>query len=234
MHAFFDAVEPIVLSPSRLALDFWCEHSRLRHTTATVVPPCEIVVGNRLDSATNGAVGKDRTLRVAFVGSATYLKGWQVFEELARRHRGDSRYEFYELNVLGRSKFAHVHHVMVDVSPKDRLGMVNALLENRIDIVLLWSLCSETFSFTTHEAIAAGVAIITRQGAGNIVAAASAIAPKQVWILEKEEDLFAKFASGCVRDLAAAENRRRGTLVFGGHTADYLRAAEQVVMASDV
>jgi len=233
MRAFFDALEPIVLSPSRLALDFWREHSRLRHATAAVVPPCEVGFGAHPRSVATGDKGEGPH-RIAFIGSATYLKGWQVFEELARLHRGDPRYEFYELNARRRSKFAHVRHVLVDVGPKDRLGMVTALIENQIDIVLLWSLCSETFSFTTHEAIAAGAAIITRQGAGNIAAAASAIAPEQVWILENEEELFVKFASGCVRDLAAANNRQRGTLTFGGHTADYLRLAAQSALVNDV
>ena len=233
MRAFFDAVAPIVLSPSRIALDFWRGHSSLRYTTGTVVPPCRVVVGSGLDAADVGG-GDDRALRVAFIGAATYLKGWQVFDELARRHRGDPRYAFYEFNARRRSNFFHVHHIMVDVGPQDRLGMVHALLENRIDVAVLWSLCNETFSFTMHEALAAGVAIITRQGAGNIAAAASAIAPRQVWILDKEADLFARFAGGLVRDLAAAENRRRGTLMFGGHTADYLLPAEQVVDVTNV
>lgn len=233
MRAFFDLVAPIVLSPSQLALDFWLGYGRLRHTSGTVVPPCRVVLGNRLDAADVGG-GDDQALRVAFVGSATYLKGWHMFEELARRHRGDSRYAFYELNARRRSKLAHVSHVMVDVSPQHRMRMVDALLENRIDVVVLWSLCNETFSFTMHEALAAGVAIISRTGAGNIAAAASAIAPRQICILENEAELLAGFASGRVRDLALAENRRRGTLVFGGHTADYLCSTDQVVAVSDV
>lgn len=232
MRAFFDAVAPIVLSPSRLALDFWRDHSKLRYATAAIVPPCQVILGSRLE--VRDVAGNEQPLRVAFVGSATYLKGWHVFDELARRHRGDLRYAFHELNARRRSHLPDVRHILVDVGPQDRLGMVNALRAAGIDVVVLWSLCNETFSFTAHEAIAAGAAIITRQGAGNIVAAASTIAPRQVRVLETEEELFETFASGRVRDLAAAENRRRGTLVFGGHTADFLLLADQPVAVNDV
>jgi hypothetical protein len=233
IQALFHAIAPIVLSPSHFALDFWRAHSRMRYTTAAVVPPCQLVPGDHLKAMDVG--GRDGlALRVAFVGSATYLKGWQRFEELASRHRGDPRYAFHEFNSNRRSKQPHVRHVRVDVSPQDRMGMVNALVDMRIDVVVLWSLCNETFSFTLHEALAAGAAVITRQGAGNISAAASTIAPRQVWMLEKEEDLFATFASGRVRDLAASENRRRGILVFGDHTADYLRQTDQAVVVGNV
>lgn len=232
MQAFFDAVIPEVLGPSRIALDFWRDRSSLPHSSATVVAPCRVVLGSSPDFAAIGA--DDRPLRVAFIGSTTYLKGWPVFDELARRHRGDSRYLFYELNARRRSELPYVQHIKVDVGPTNRMGMVEAISEAQIDVVILWSLCMETFSFTAHEAIAAGAAIVTRKGAGNIFAATSAIAPRQVWALHKEQDLFDSFETGSIRDLAMGDNRRRGTLVFGGHTADHLLLAGQPCEADNV
>src|SRR5207237_1110205 len=106
MQAFFNAVVPVVLGPSRIALDFWRGRSNLRHASTTIMPPCRVVLGSRPDPE---AIGRDdRHLRVAFIGSTTYLKGWHVFDELAQRHRGDSRYQFYELSARRRSELPHV------------------------------------------------------------------------------------------------------------------------------
>jgi len=225
MRSFFDAVAPAVLAPSILALDFWRERGNLHHSRASVMAPCRIVLGNHPGPETVG--GDDRALHVAFIGSPNYFKGWHVFDELASRRRGDPRYRFYELSSRRHSGLPYMRHVEVNVGPKNRAGMVDAIAEAAIDVVVLWSMCMETFSFTAHEAVAAGAALVTRRGPGNIVPAISAVAPGQVCALEREEELFEKFASGRIRDLAAAENRRRGTLVFGGHTADYLRSSQQ-------
>ena len=46
--------------------------------------------------------------------------------------------------------------------------MVDSLQLHQIDAVLLWSEVAETFSFTLHEALAAGAFIITNPNSGNI------------------------------------------------------------------
>jgi hypothetical protein len=48
--------------------------------------------------------------------------------------------------------------------------MVDALVEHGIDVVLLWSIWPETYSFTFFEALAAGCFVITNRNSGNIQA----------------------------------------------------------------
>ncbi len=48
--------------------------------------------------------------------------------------------------------------------------MIRALEKHRIDAAFLWSICPETYSFTTSEACAANCFIITNAMSGNIAA----------------------------------------------------------------
>jgi len=48
------------------------------------------------------------------------------------------------------------------------MAMVESLRWNQIDVVVLWSNVAETFSFTLHEALAAGCYILTNPKSGNI------------------------------------------------------------------
>lgn len=48
--------------------------------------------------------------------------------------------------------------------------MIRALADRRVDFVLHWASCAETFSFSTHEALAAGAYVLTNAGSGNVAA----------------------------------------------------------------
>ena len=62
-------------------------------------------------------------------------------------------------------------------------------MEEKIDLVLLWSIMPETFSYTLYESMAAGCFVITHKNSGNI-----AITIKQNnkgEIIDNEADLIA-------------------------------------------
>ena len=73
---------------------------------------------------------------------------------------------------------------------------------------MIWSLCRETFSFTTHEAAAAGAAILTGPDSGNVAAFVESTGLGEV--IANEAALFDLFETGEITRLARA--RRTPTL----------------------
>ena len=45
--------------------------------------------------------------------------------------------------------------------------MTDALITHGVDVAVNWTLCYETFSFTSYEAILAGAMMLVRADAGN-------------------------------------------------------------------
>jgi hypothetical protein len=89
-----------------------------------------------------------------------------------------------------------------------------------LDIVIVWSLCYETFCFTAHEAAAAGAFVITRRDAGNIWTALSQADIERAHALDTEDELFDLFASGRILELDLT--KRYGSLEPGVVTASYI------------
>jgi len=83
--------------------------------------------------------------------------------------------------------------------------MQEALESLGVDAVMIWSLCRETFSFTTHEAAAAGAAILTGPDSGNVAAFVEATGQGRV--LGNEAALFEMFETGAVLDLRRSARR---------------------------
>ena len=101
--------------------------------------------------------------------------------------------------------------------------MREALVELGVDVAILWSLCRETFSFTAHEAAAAGVAVLTGPDSGNI--AAFVADGRFGRALGGEGELAALFESGRACDLARSVRKPAAyDLVLGALTVDLLGA----------
>jgi hypothetical protein len=183
-----------------------------------VVPPAQLIMAADPDPV---ATPVNARLRVAHLGAVFMHKGWHVFEELAFAHADDPRYEFYHLG-LGSTPSSGYIHDPVQVGPDQRDAMIDAILRNRIDVVILWPLWPETFCFTVHEAMAGGAFVIARKDAGNIWPAVQANAPLQGCAVEDESGLFGLFDSGEIRTLVERANRVRGTLTPGGNSAVFL------------
>jgi hypothetical protein len=113
---------------------------------------------------TNSKIINDK-IRIAYVGSAIKLKGWEEFKKIFYRHR--NQYEFY---CFGKSEDIIEGINYVDVCfEKDGLdGMTKKLEEYKIDIGYLGSICPETYSYTYYECYVAGVFVITNKLSGNI------------------------------------------------------------------
>lgn len=226
MRDFFDATKPFVLAPSRPALAFWQSHAGLPHAGSEVLPPARLLMaapGCDPQLRVQGLASHKR-LRVAFLGAPVFHKGWPVFEELAHDLATDDRYSFHHLGMSQSDRPSiNITNVPVHVTPGNREAMVEAVAEQRIDVAVNWSLWPETFCFTVHEALAGGAFVVAHAGAGNVGPTLRINAPAQGCIIDGEADLARLFQTGEIWRLVARSRRRRGALLLGGGTADWLR-----------
>lgn len=216
MRAFFSATHPSIAAPSATLLDFWSKSGKYTHSEATIISPCDVAFDGKLHAYPSG-----RPLRVAFFGSPTYHKGWEAFESLARWHAKDTRYAFYHFGSAA-PELPNLIHIPVTVTRQNRLAMVDAAKAAEVDVVINWSMCYESFSFTATEAIAAGAFVIARRDAGNVWPLVRAVSHDRGVSIATEAELYALFAEGRILDMAANADRRTGTLKFSRYTGALL------------
>ena len=214
----FDALDITVVAPSVSAYETWRAASTAPQDTAHLVHPHATLRPTQPSTATV----KKAPLKVAYLGMTALHKGWAAFEDLAEAFAEDNRYAFLHLGSKKAASKIPFREVSVTAQGPD--AMRNALLEESVDIVVLWSLCRETFSLAAHEAAAAGAFILTHADSGNIAAFAQVGGFGRV--LNSEADLAVLFRTGQVADYA---RRRRNPmlydLTFSETTADLLDAA---------
>lgn len=130
----------------------------------------EVIPHVKLEAKQNSAAKtnyhRERKLRIAFLGHPNPRKGWLVWRKLIDMENLDQKYECYHLgtcNEKNKEKF-----ISVSVNTESRHSMQDALLQHEIDLVLLWSIMPETFSYTLYESMGAGCYILTHKNSGNI------------------------------------------------------------------
>lgn len=219
MASFFDSIDVQVIAPSQFAADFWASRTDLPAASVTVLPHARIA---RLDQAPRPV--RDGPIRVAFLGYPAPHKGWPVFEELVRGLRGEG--SDFEFLYFGMSEIAldQVERIPVHVTAEAPDAMVDALAAKEVDFVLHWATCAETFSFSTHEAIASGAAVLTNAGSGNVAATVRHLGLGKVF--DDEGELQAFFRDGRARDMTGQLRARRrsqqGVLTRSRMTLDLL------------
>lgn len=216
IRRFFAHTRPIILAPSETILSFWLAHANYEHQQTRVLPPCEIAFERDAPG-----YSRDAPLKVGFLGAPHFHKGWSTFEALARWHANDSRYEFIHLgwenlNVPG------VEFVRTAVTFQDRSAMVRAAIEHGIHVSLNWSMCFESFSFTTYEALAAGAYVLARRGAGNVSRILTSVFPDRGATVASEIELGALFEEGRIREMVEQSRRQYGTLRYNNATGSVL------------
>ncbi len=221
MRAFFEATRPLVLAPSEAALDLWRGRLGLPHSETAVVPHARLLTAPSAACLESPPPG--RPLRVAYLGSGVFHKGWHVFEDLALRLADDRRYRFFQLGTPAAHDLpACIRNIPVSVSAERRYAMIEAVAEANIDVAVIWSLCYETFSFAVHEALAGGAWVVTRAGAGNLWPAIQSNLPVRGCAVADEAALCDLFAGEGLRRAALSVPRRRGTLIPEGGTSRWL------------
>jgi hypothetical protein len=213
----FDAFSMTVLAPSDGALALWRRSFPQRPARALAHPHATL----RPRPTPRRAAGETtEPLRVGFLGMPTHHKGWPVFAFLAESFRSDPRYEFHHLARLPGGGLG-VSFTSVAPTAEDPEPMSRAIEALQLDVVALWSLWPETFCFTAFEAVAAGAAVVTNPGAGNVTAFVRQEGCGLV--VESEPALYDLFAGGeILKQARRVRKPRLQALTYSRMTADFL------------
>lgn len=193
----FDKHPMHMISPSQFAFDFWRDRFPNKGFSGEVRPH-----GQFLRMAPKHHRSSSDPIKVAYLGFPVFHKGWKTWLQLSHTFSSDPRYQFFAFSNVP-IKSPNFKHVKVTVTSQNPKAMVDALLENQIDIAFLWSICPETFSYTLQEAVEAGAFVLTNPFSGNI--------QKQVkendfgLVLEDEKALFTLFEAGLETKLKAKQ-----------------------------
>lgn len=214
----FERLDLTVVSPSQPTLDLWRRSWKFADKGEVILPHATLV-----ERGPAPVAAAKRPLRVAFAGMPVPHKGWPIFHDLVLRFAEDPRYAFLHLG--GRTPGGlplEFHKIVVtDQTPR---AMQDAIERLEVDVVLLWPLCRETFSFTAYEAVAAGAAVIAGPDSGNI--AAFVHAGEHGLVMADEDALGVAFGSGDVAALSRARRRPMlYDLAFSALTVDLLEGA---------
>jgi hypothetical protein len=221
MTAFFVKHSPVVLAPSAAALEIW-RRGGLPCSSTAIQPPAQLLPVQP-GMAPRFGLSDNRPVRVAHLGITTYLKGWHVFEDLALARAADSRYEFLHFGtILAPDAPENIRHVDAKVSGQQPLAMVEALVREQVDVVICWPMAAETYSFTAHEALAAGAFIVARRGAGNVWPAVTSHPPVQGLALDTQRELSELLAGDALHKALQRAERFYRPLIHGGGTVDHL------------
>jgi glycosyltransferase involved in cell wall biosynthesis len=106
-------------------------------------------------------------LRIAYLGYSAEFKGWSTWERVIQYLTRNNHYDFYHIGGLNQSD-KYVTNIPYSFQDGGVNAAVEKLIENNIDIVVLWSIIPESYSYTLFEAIAASSYILTNTLSGNI------------------------------------------------------------------
>ena len=228
MSDFFKSVQPMVMAPSQSALDLWRHDNALSHDGAVVQPLARLALAAPTLAEAFGTAGKP--LRIAHIGARVFHKGWTVFEDLALRFADDPRYSFMQIGAShGPGMPGHIRQIPVQVTAENRGAMIDAIAEAGVDVAIIWSLWPETFCYVVHEALAGGAFVLARRAAGNVDPVITAAAPERGHLVDDEAGLTRLFEGDGLKTLISESPRRRGALVLGDGTFDWLRRQPGVI-----
>jgi hypothetical protein len=218
-ETLFQRLSLTVVSPAAPTLELWKARAAYPTAGEVILPHARLV-----ERGPAPAIPPDRPLRVAFAGMPVAHKGWEIFRALATRHATDSRYHFLHLG--GRTpKGAGLEFHKVVVTEAQPRAMQEAIEEQAPDIVLVWPICRETFSFTAYEAVAGGAAVVTGPDSGHVAAFVEETGHGRV--LTDEAALAAAFETGELADLARSVRKPMlYDLAFSALTVDLLEGAQ--------
>lgn len=165
IHALLDEFSERILfiSPSEAAKKIFCNFYVLYQDKVKVIPhQCFDMryTGNL------GTLAENSKLRVAFLGRPVIHKGWRQWENLCSYSQKD-KYEFLLFNSYDET-YPNMKTVKIGYTAENMNAMTDALRKNKVDVVLLWALWPETYSYTCFEAFSANAFIITNTISGNI------------------------------------------------------------------
>lgn len=106
-------------------------------------------------------------IKIAFCGLQLSIKGWPQYVNAVKKAQQDNMdHIFYHLGIE-KKHVVGITNVPVGFQ-NNMFTMIEALRNNKIDCVILWSICPETYSYVYYECMSANTFIITNVNSGNI------------------------------------------------------------------
>lgn len=203
MTAFFDALNVDVIAPSQFSADFWSHKASLKHTKLSIRDhlTVEFVAKAKADPVSQGPI------TIAFVGYPGLHKGWPVFERLVKTTAHDTKKFRFLYFGIADVKLRNVENININVTAENPSAMIDSLAEENVDFVFHWASCAETFSFSTHEAFAAGAYVLTNPHSGNVAAAVNRLNCGVV--LEDQSELQAFITDGLAETMTRKIRQQR-------------------------
>jgi hypothetical protein len=159
-RCFFHKYDITFVAPSQIAKELWVKtYGELSHKVRIV--PHQVFKGTYRKNNIS-----DDKIRLAYVGYQAIHKGWDMWKFITENIDTD-KYELYHLGKCSE-KIKNVNNIKVSFHKGGRDAMIKTIRNNNIDIVFLWSIWPETYSYTYFESYAAGAFVITNSCSGNI------------------------------------------------------------------
>jgi glycosyltransferase involved in cell wall biosynthesis len=200
-----------VVAPSRFSYELWQSRFPII-STPHIIPPTVLRWGSN-----NPVKSKAGELRIGFLGYPLVHKGWPTWTRLVKQFSGKNKFKFFHFSSQ-QGETGNYSRVDTRVTKENRLAMVDNLQSNQIDVALLWSTVAETFSFTLHEALAAGCLIVTNPNSGNIQDYIRRH-PERGLILNDENELIDCLEKGVLATKVMdyqKQGKPQAELIFGG------------------
>jgi hypothetical protein len=128
---------------------------------------CHVVPNQKFSKETTN-IKKDKTfekIKIAYIGYQNRVKGWEAWKKICNLNK-----EVLVPFVLGSCHeiLDNVQVVNVSFIENGPNAMIDAIINNDIDIAFLWSTRPETYGYTFYESYIGGSFILTNNDSGNI------------------------------------------------------------------
>lgn len=166
-RAFFNTLKVTVLAPSHVASRTWSQVCDYKVHKIIVKPHATLTAAPRtapLQVLADDTVGP---IRIAFIGAATYHKGWPAFLKLVAAKTAADDLEFHYFGKSDVPDTIEKHYVDA-LASKTQDMMTRALTTAGIDLVIHMAPWPETFSLTTVEALRSHAYVVTHPASGNV------------------------------------------------------------------
>lgn len=205
MAALFDALDVHLLSPSQVAADLWQDVSGLVAAKKDVIPHSTLKKIRK--TAKIKKASESDQISIGFIGIPTLNKGWPAFEKVHSElyRTGRFRFVYFGVNAID---LKGVETVDVHVTVDQPNAMIDAIAAQKIDYVLHWSTCFETYSFSVHEAICGGAHVLTNEISGNVASVVKSLDRGEVFA--DEDVLLAFLVDGDAEKLLQRHTKKSG------------------------
>lgn len=211
-NTFFESNKLIFVTPSSFTFENWKKKSNFLVESGIVIPLINLEPDNRTVKFNKNEI------RIGFPGFPMQQKGWKTWLRLVSQVVPKRNYRFFHFSFV-EGVPGNYTRVFVKPTLENLFPMKEKLMENQIEVALLWSTVPETYCISMFEAIAAGCFIITNNESGNVKDFIEAN-PEHGVVLANEDELLYIFNNEMVYELLSKRNPKYFNLK--GIEVDYL------------